>query len=612
MKYPGWHIERLKFTGKDNKEALLEFATGLTLVYGASNTGKSFALKGLDFMLGGQQELPNINERNPYDKIWLDIAFSPDYKVSLERAIAGGAFNLHEGQKPTRVLAPRHNAKTPNNISTFLLSQMESEARKVSIDPSGTQNNLTFRDIASVVLTNEIPIQSEDSPIESGDTNFKTRERNILKFMLTGEDDSAIIPVVKPKDFRTGRTAKVSFIQDMIDQIDADLSMDYPDIDGLSDQSEKVNETLHRIENQLASARSSIRALLDQKRTLSSNISTAERRSSEIALSLYSFEKLNEVYANDIIRLESIEEAGFLLSLDGKSDCPLCSAPPEAQVHSHKLTEIEDIRVAAEIEIQKIKQQRNELLKTVEETKGESEKLIKHIIQLRESLREVEFKLEEATPDTNEQQRALSEVISVRDHVRRGLDLVERRERLINKKGEIEASKPSKLDPMIQRGLSTETAKDFADVIHNVLLEWGFPGQKQVVFDLSSYDLIIDGKERKNNGKGVRAITHAAFKVALMLFCRERNLPHPGFLVLDTPLLTYRDPLKNSNDRLAPDEHELRNSGLKERFFDHLGHLGEKAQIIIFENIDPPIGINKYCKIEAFTDNPAEGRQGLL
>lgn len=612
MKYPGWHIERLKFTGKDNKEAFLEFAAGLTLVYGASNTGKSFALKALDYMLGGQRELPNIKERHPYDKLWLDIAFSPDYKVSLERAIAGGAFQLHEGQKPTRVLAPKHNANTPNNISTFLLSQMEIGAQKVAVDTSGTHNNLTFRDIANVVLTNEIPIQSEDSPIESGDTNFKTRERNILKFMLTGEDDSAIIPVVKPKDFRTGRTAKVSVIQDMIDQIDADLSVDYPDINGLSEQSEKINETLQRIENQLASARSSIHVLLDQKRTLSSNISIAERRSSEIALSLYSFEKLNEVYANDIIRLESIEEAGFLLSLDGKSDCPLCSAPPEAQVHSHKLTEIEDIRVAAEIEIQKIKQQRNELLKTIEETKVESEKLIKYVIQLRESLREVEFKLEEATPNTNEQQRALSEVISVRDHVRRGLDLVARREHLVIQKGKIEALKPSKLDTTIQRGLSTETAKDFADVIHNVLLEWGFPGQKQVVFDLNSYDLIIDGKERKNNGKGVRAITHAAFKVALMLFCRERDLPHPGFLVLDTPLLTYRDPLKKPNDRLTPDEQELRNSGLKERFFDHLGHLGEKAQIVVFENIDPPIGIKDYCKIEAFTDNPDEGRQGLL
>jgi hypothetical protein len=42
MTYAGWHIEQLKFTGEE-KEAALVFGPGLSLVYGASNTGKSFA-----------------------------------------------------------------------------------------------------------------------------------------------------------------------------------------------------------------------------------------------------------------------------------------------------------------------------------------------------------------------------------------------------------------------------------------------------------------------------------------------------------------------------------------------------------------------------------------
>lgn len=612
MTYAGWRVQQLKFTGNDDKLTSLSFGAGLTLVYGASNTGKSFALKALDFMFGAQKELPNIKERAPYNKVWLEIVFSPDNTIWLERAIVGGAFKLHSGVNATRTLVPKHDANTPNNISTFLLSQMGAAGRKVSVDTSGTHNNLTFRDIARVVLTNEIPIQSEDSPIESGDTTTRTRERNILKFMLTGEDDSAIVPIMKAKDFRTGRAAKASFLQDMINQVNADLSTEYPDAEGLYEQSDRINETLRRIENQISIARSSIRALLDQKRGLASEISAAERRSEEIALSLDSFEQLEEVYDSDIARLESIEESGFLLGLDGKTDCPVCGAPPDAQLHAHGLAEIEDVRVAAEIEIQKIKQQRGELLKTVEDTKAEGAKLVSNIVKLREALRRVELSLEEATPDANEQQRALTEVVAVRDHARRGLDLLAQRDRYIKQKGEIEASKPQKLDDTIQRGLSTDIAREFADVVSDVLTEWGFPGRKQVVLDLSSYDLIIDGKERRNNGKGVRAITHAAFKVALMLFCRERNLPHPGFLVLDTPLLTYRDPMKRHDDNLTADEQELRNTDLKQRFFEHLGHLGERAQIVVFENIDPPNGVADHCKVEAFTNDPDQGRQGLL
>src|SRR4029077_18971105 len=130
---------------------------------------------------------------------------------------------------------------------------------------------LTFRDIASIVLTNEIAIQSENSPIESGDKSDIPRERNVFKFLLTGEDDSSIVPIVKAKDFRTGRSAKASILQDMIDLINADIATECPDVDGLTDQGDPNNETLRRIENEIASARSSIHSLLDQKRQLSSD-----------------------------------------------------------------------------------------------------------------------------------------------------------------------------------------------------------------------------------------------------------------------------------------------------------------------------------------------------
>ena len=256
------------------------------------------------------------------------------------------------------------------------------------------------------------------------------------------------------------------------------------------------------------STRSSIRVLLEEKRRLSSDISAAERRSVEIALSLDSFEQLEEVYASDIARLESLEEASFLLGLDGKTDCAPCGAPPDAQLHSQGLAEIEDVRVVAEIAIQKIKQQRSELIRTVEDTRTEGTKLSAAVGELHKSLRNAEFRLEEATPDVDERQRKLSDVVSVRDHVRRGLDLLSQRERLIKQKEGIEGSEPPKRDDTIQLGLSTETAKAFADFVSEVLLAWDFPGRKQVVFDLGSYDLIIDGKERRNNGKGVRAITH--------------------------------------------------------------------------------------------------------
>jgi hypothetical protein len=145
-----------------------------------------------------------------------------------------------------------------------------------------------------------------------------------------------------------------------------------------------------------------------------------------------------------------------------------------------------------------------------------------------------------------------------------------------------------------------------------VLTEWQFPGERHVSFDETTFDLRIDGKARKDNGKGVRAVTHAAFKVALVLYCHERSLPHPGFLILDTPLLTYRDPLRSRYGPLSEDEEVFRNTSLKDFFFEHLSANSDKAQFIVIENIDLPPDIERLAQVETFTGDPLSGRKGLL
>ncbi|MDQ7864054.1 hypothetical protein RCO48_32115 [Peribacillus frigoritolerans] len=50
----------------------------------------------------------------------------------------------------------------------------------------------------------------------------------------------------------------------------------------------------------------------------------------------------------------------------------------------------------------------------------------------------------------------------------------------------------------------------------------------------------IDSKPTKDYGKGYRAIIYSAFVISLMEYCRDKKMPHPGFVVLDSPLTTYK------------------------------------------------------------------------
>ena len=84
-------LRHLVFTGSRKEPAGIEFAHGLNVIYGASETGKSFLLEALDFMLGSSTGLRDIPERVGYDTVFLGMEDSNGQTFTLERSTTGGA-----------------------------------------------------------------------------------------------------------------------------------------------------------------------------------------------------------------------------------------------------------------------------------------------------------------------------------------------------------------------------------------------------------------------------------------------------------------------------------------------------------------------------------------
>jgi hypothetical protein len=156
----------------------------------------------------------------------------------------------------------------------------------------------------------------------------------------------------------------------------------------------------------------------------------------------------------------------------------------------------------------------------------------------------------------------------------------------------------------LQVDLSKSVLDDFAKQVQGLLENWGFPGSSRVYFDETAADIVIDGKPRASRGKGLRAITHAAMNIGLMEYCKEKDLPHPGFVVLDSPLLAY----------WAPEgmEDSLEGSDLKDRFYEYLAANHSDSQVIIIENEHPPTALEKKIGLTVFTKNPHQGRYGFF
>lgn len=290
----------------------------------------------------------------------------------------------------------------------------------------------------------------------------------------------------------------------------------------------------------------------------------------------------------------------------------MCGATPEHQRHTHGLAEIEGTREAAQVEIRKIRSQHDELEATLGDLEAEGLLVAGQMDRAEGELKSVENRLEVLAPSANEARTRVSEISSVRDQVRRGLALIAQRADLQKRREDITSMKaPSRAErPKLE--VPGTAVFEFAQTVSSVLSEWQFPGSRHVSFDDTTFDLRIDGKLRRDNGKGVRAITHAAFKVGLLLFCQERQLPHPGFLVLDTPLLTYRDPLSSRHGALSEDDEPIRNTSLKDFFFEHLAAHSTQSQFVVIENVDLPEGIESLAKVQTFTSDPVSGRVGLF
>jgi regulator of replication initiation timing len=613
-------LRHLAFTGAGKKTAQLEFGEKLNLIWGASNTGKSYTLKALDFMFGGSNTPPDINESHGYDTVWLGLTLPKRGDVTLSRAIRGGAFLIHEGLvtkedeiQTVTTLQPKHNANSDGNLSAFLLDKLELSGKYVATNTYGENRPLSFRDLGLFFLVDETSIQIERSPIEGGQRNDRTGEHSVFRLLLTGVDDSKLAPLEDPKKFNAAKRVRLEVLDNLIADINVTLKSEYPDVSGLENQKKRLENTIENTSATFEQLQSSIRLLIAEKQQLARLIPETGSRLDEVSLHIDRFEQLQEVYTSDLQRLEALEEAGFLLSVAAKQNCPLCGAPPDAQVHAHDHEEITNVREAALVEIGKISRQSEDLKFALVDLNSEQLALRAELPKLSARLAKLEGEISALAPHASESQRALSGIIEARDKLNRGVAILEQRDDLARRRDEYQRAKAVSRSDRPDLSLPGGISHDFAQTVSEVLKLWGFPGEGHVSFDDDTYDLKIDGKPRVANGKGVRAVTHAAFKVALLLFCKKHGLPHPGFLVLDTPLLTYRDPLKNPRfGELEQDEKELAQTSLKDRFFRHLASLEGAAQFIILENVDPPVGFENDAIIELFSGGGTLGRKGLF
>lgn len=165
----GFKLIRLSLTGPGLTEATIPFVEGLNVIYGPSDTGKTFIVQCIDFIFGGKTVPKAIPEAKGYDRISLVISpwDSPE-ELELTRSMRGGAITLSAEGRPPRTLSQKHSAKNVDSVSRFLLSLTGLDGKWVRINKNGETHSFSFRDLVRMVVIDEEEVIGEGSPYLSG------------------------------------------------------------------------------------------------------------------------------------------------------------------------------------------------------------------------------------------------------------------------------------------------------------------------------------------------------------------------------------------------------------------------------------------------------------
>lgn len=606
-------LTHVTFTGSQVEDAVVEFSTGATLIRGPSDTGKSFIVEAVDFMLGANS-LKEIPEREGYTTALLGLSLPDGTDITLTRPVGGGSIGLYNGDvrgqplgSPDRIVAAKHNPSSLNNLSRYVLAYIGLDGKRIRKNIRNETDSLSFRNLGHLCIVNETQMQSEVPPALTGQYVTRTKEISTLKLLLQDEDDSSLTPMGRDAESARLSGARNEVIDRMIADIEAQLS-ETPEANELRGQLERLNQT---IAQQGASIErlSSARDQISVTQSASKREETVVRsRLGEATALIARFKLLLDQYNSDLSRLEMLNEAGSLLGYFRPGTCVFCGAEPEYQHLSDPCDgDTTYFRQSIEAEQQKTTFLRDDLVVTLRDLDAELAQLRAQLVEVRDRLGDLGNRLLSADRSLRPHRENLSELLSARSSVEGKLGLYGQ----ISKLEEFRASlaEDSKVDSSsAASAISLHALREFSQSISDRLAEWGFPDPDKVRYDRTEQDVVAGDQLRSAHGKGVRAILHAAFTVALAQYCFDRDIPHPGFVILDSPLVTYRPPGDpTEGEALSASEY----TGVIDSFYQDIQRNFD-GQIIIMENVDPINPLLSDSADVVFTKNATVGRYGFF
>jgi len=588
-----FYIEKIIVTGSGKTDSIIELKNGVNIIYGPSNTGKTYIVKCIDYMFGSEREPIDVSTGYQYVKI---IIKTQHDTITMSRKIretkievVSTDVNISSGKYAIK--ANRNNYdKTINSVWLSLIGI--NKMHLVISNENFKKQILSWRTFSHMFVLTETKIISEYSAILSGRDTSNTAVIASLIFLLTGQDfeetdtrDSKEIKDVKKKAVRAYINKELFRLSERNKELIAQVE-ENPNVD--------INQEIEEIMAQIADYEQRLNESIRENQKILAHLHEKNESLSECNVLLNRYNELTTQYTSDLKRLSFIVDGEVNMGDSFSSQCPFCDGKVVVSKNHNYID-------AAKSDFRKIKLQAKDLEMASKELsleKGALEKEIQILMAkkiLTEELVDKELKPELST---------LKEKLSIyKDAIERQKEIDILKKISEQKAADIiknETDDENELKFKVKEHLDFSFIDELNSGIRSLLEICKYDNLLSVIFDKADMDIIINGKKKSSNGKGYNAYFNSIVAIVLSRYMKSKAKYSPNFLIIDSPILSLKE-----GESKKPSE-SMRNA-----LFENIVENQDGIQTIVVENEIPDIDY-KNTNIIGFTKNKSNGRYGFL
>lgn len=582
----------------NGRESIIDFSPGVNIIYGPSNTGKSMVLDCIDYIMGADSHRFDANLKIENVQMKLDI---DGRSLSISRKVNTKSFDVisHVDEIETGIYKIKGSKKCPSINELWMKLMKIPLNTKILKTQEGKIQSLTVRTFYHTFMIDEDRVHDKASILKGKHGmggKVGTPVLSALLYLGTGNNYLPSTTFIDPKikKAKNENTLRIvnrgmGFLEQQKSSFDKILPPLQPD---------KLQENINQTLDEIGAAKGTLKKALDASHKIGEKINEIMRQISEDEVLINRNHLLLSQYKADIKRLTFIAEGNIIAKKIKPIDrCPFCNSELP---HENK----EDCMDAVVAEEQKIEMQVNDL-KSVQKYLQEEYSVLKKkksvLVHLKnkqeEKIRgELEPKIQQLKKQLNDY------TVSLRFSEMN--NMIAQFSTFLQQERETVTHEESSDFHIDIKGKFKEIFKDnLDDEIDKLLKCCDYQNYIDSYFDIESYDVVVNGHEKKSQGKGFRAFLNTVLAVSMENCLEKMGHYHPALFIVDSPILSLKEKDEKKDIYIT--------EPMKTHLFRYFLERKKYPQTIIIENEIPSIDYEGANLIH-FTKERGIGRYGLI